>query len=221
MKVGDKRQAIVLSFVAIFAIVLLAKTTLGSLGGGSSNKPIPIRDSSAHTGTTTESVEPSSDTNSAPQPTPTTSNNNISAKEEQTQIKRDAFQKPNIPIQTKGFDPTPANPNVGTTETPPGTETSSPNTPIQGSIGFTNPQDKTGLPKATQVKKIINSIRFDGYVEAGSPMGIITYNKSSISVAAGDTFGDGFMVESVSSHKIIVRKNKDTKSISIGQEIHI
>ena len=221
MKLGDKRQALVLSFVAIFAIVLLAKTTLGSLGGGKGNQPIPIRDSSSHAGTQTEPVETSSDSNPVPQQTSGSPANSISTKEELTQVKRDAFQKPNIPIQTRGFDPPPMNPNVGTTEPPPGAETTTPTGPIQGSQGFTSPSDKSGLPRASQVKKVINSIRFDGYVEAGSPMGIITYNKNSFSVAAGDTFGDGFIVESVSSHKVIVRKNKETKSISIGQEIQI
>ncbi|MEI8283091.1 MAG: hypothetical protein WCG75_11850, partial [Armatimonadota bacterium] len=221
MKVGDKRQALVLGFVAIFAVVLLAKTTLGSLGGGSSNKPIPIRDASPHIGTESESIEPSPDTNSTPPQTAIAPTNNLPTKEDVTQIKRDAFQKPNIPIQTKGFDPPPMNPNVGTTENQSGPETSTQTGSIQGNIGFTDPQDKPGLPKAKQAIKSTTSIRFDGYVEAGSPMGIITYNKSSMSVATGDTFGDGFIVESVSSHKIIVRKNKDTKSISIGQEIHI
>jgi hypothetical protein len=221
MKVGDKRQALVLSFVAIFAIALLAKTTLGSLGGGRSNPPIPIRDSSSRPGTQTEPVETSTETSTAPQPTSSSTGGNSSSREELTQIKRDAFQKPNIPIQTKGFDPTPANPNVGSVEVQTGPETSSQTGPLQGSVGFSSQPDKTGLPKAKEVKKMVISIRFDGFVEAGSPMGIITYNKSSISVAAGDTFGDGFTVESVSSHKIIVRKNKVTKTISIGQEIQI
>jgi hypothetical protein len=97
---------------------------------------------------------------------------------------------------------------------------SNPETILPSASKGSNKENKS-IQQETKPKVVMTTIRFDGYVEAGSPMGIISCLGKSFSVSIGDPVGSGFEVESISSQRIKVRKGKVIKTILIGKETKI
>ena len=229
MKLGDKKQAIGLGIGAVFAVGMLAKTAFGTIGTQGLSHPIAIRDFSSPATRSNNSSEVNVDTSVSTKNPLTIPPSGPASKEDLTTVKRDAFEKPTMPTKTKGFDSErpqarvnhetytngkidPADPGVGAPD------------PIKGSLpnpdqGQRQPGGASSGPDVTQKPKDI--MRYDGYVEAGSPMGIITMNGHSTSVNVGEEVGFGFRVESISSKEITLRKGKKVKTILIGKETQI
>jgi hypothetical protein len=68
---------------------------------------------------------------------------------------------------------------------------------------------KPETPKEAVATLIKVKLRFDGFVDAGSPMAVVSIEGKSF---------NGYKVEAISDDKITVRKNKETKTIYIGRE---
>lgn len=93
-----------------------------------------------------------------------------------------------------------------------------------------NPQPDGGVPSGTGeigqknsekkkvTKKLGPVIRYSGFVEAGSPMGIITFAGSNETIQIGQTLPGGFKIEAITSDHIVIRYGKSTKTILIGKE---
>ena len=224
MRVGDKKQAIGLGLAALIAVGMLGKTAFGSFAASNSDQPLVVKE----VGTRSSPSGPSSDR--APVREATAEAAKIPAateKDNATVIKRDAFEKPSMPVRTKTFDEgtlknghrqegqiTPRNP---------GDESISP-TPLGGNHSQGAPDNPGGLPDPTKDKpapKREFMLRFDGFVEAGSPMAVLSLNGKSFSISVGDVIGNGYTVESISSQKVTIRKQKKTKTIFIGKETQL
>jgi len=78
-------------------------------------------------------------------------------------------------------------------------------------------EQKTVVPET--VKKDPVTMRFDGYVNAGNPMAILTFKGISYTVSVGEILPDGLKVVTISSEKITVSKGKSIKTILVGREI--
>jgi hypothetical protein len=228
MKVGDKKQAIGLGVVAVFAVGMLGKTALGTVGKTSVNQPLVVQDLG---GTSKSSTDPTPSAESPAPPTVAGSTNEHIQASNSTAIKREAFQKWDIPEKTKSFEP-----SVQASSTNP--ETSTPTNgyhprdprsseyeigggPIPGADPEKQEKINSNEKKETPKKEESPVARYEGYVDSGSPMGIVSVNGSSFSVSVGDSVGLGYTVESISSQKIRIRKGKISKTISIGKETKI
>ena len=228
MKLGDKKQAIGLGIGAVFAVGMFTKTALGTLGSNSSNHPIVIRDSGSplpksanFSDSSSENVVPTK-TTSVGQPT------NSASKVDLTTIRRDAFE---IPAKTSAFDSDKSKSRPSresshaTDQLPPLSPSYVPPDRLKGSQdggeSATNTTEPDKSAKAGPAPKPADTLRFDGFIEASSPTGVLSMNGQTTSVVVGDLVGQGFRVESISSQKITIRKRKIVMSIYIGQETHI
>ena len=227
MKLGDKKQAVGLGIGAIFAVGMFTKTALGTLGTNSSNHPIVIRDSGSplpksanFSDSSSEAVVP---TKSPSLDQPTT----LASKVDLTTIRRDAFE---VPTKTSSFngDKSRSRPNRESYHTGqlqpanPGDESpDSMKGVLPGAETSTNTAESDKSAKAGPAPKPADTLRFDGFIEAGSPTGVLSMNGQTTSVVVGDSVGQGFRVESISSQKITIRKRKIVMTIYIGQETHI
>jgi hypothetical protein len=234
MKVGDKKQAIGLGIGAIFALGMLGKTAFGTLAKGGGNQPLVIKDAGG------APVRPDSQAqdNHPPAPSPSSDNSSDQVQvDNSTQIKRDAFEKPFVPEKTKSFDQSKQPPKITgesysrTNENPTAEVTGvfDGNAGNSGSTSDSLPKGEIDPNRVEESKPRQNPIpkvelptgRYDGYVEAGSPMAVVTFKGKSFSVNVGDSLGLGYTVESISGHKIRIRKGKVVKTILIGQETKI
>lgn len=227
MKMGDQKQAIALGIVAVFAVGMLCKTALGAFGGNNANAQVVVKD----IGGTGERLPETKASESDERPLLTKEN-----APDQTQpanvttIKRDAFDRPKLPEGTKPFgslirpsvSPETSNP---TGELPPAPLTGTVN---GGGVDPSLPKPETKISgndsdakHLTAPKEVGVLTRFDGCVEAGSSMGIVSVNGESFSVAIGDLIGSGYKVEAISNQKITIRKGKVVKTIYIGKETRI
>lgn len=228
MKLGDKKQAVGLGVVAVFAVGMLGKTALGTLSKANVDQPVVVKDIGGQPnkggGTASESTTPD---HSA------TVNNTPSQIEQisSTTVKRDAFEKPDMPVKTKSFgQPTQSPSSNGETyrrtgEVPPASVDGGQPDALGGTLpGAENARSgdaKHSSKKDSSPKEEGPIVRFDGYVDSGSPMGIVSVDGNSFSVSDGDSIGMGYHVESISSQKIKIRKGKLVKIISIGKETKI
>lgn len=240
MKIGDQKQAMGLGLVAVIAIGFLAKTALGSFAGKTTNKPIEVKDlrggpapaekstsvtsSPGPTGTNPPVKTPSTPVTMGATPDPKQAiNSNLSV--------RDAFAK----FATRPSGPPKGLSNSGTPQTNWREEYSTTGSKIEGEVspanvnaGLEDPRNKeagAGKPKnevpPTLPKKDPIILRFDGYVNAGSPMAVLTYKGATYTVAVGDVLPDGLKVESITNEKIKLSKGKDIKTILVGRESEI
>ena len=223
MRVGDKKQAIGLGLAALIAVGMLGKTAFGSFAASNSDQPLVVKE----VGTRSAPSGPSSDR--APVREATAEAAKIPAateKDNATVIKRDAFEKPSMPARTKAF-------NEGTlikgrhqnTSISPDDPASESMTPLGGNLPNAGGANKQGegpdIKKDKPAPKPEFTLRFDGFVEAGSPMAVVSLNGKSFSISVGDVIGNGYTVESISSQKVTIRKQKKTKTILIGKETEL
>ena len=234
MRVGDHKKAAVLGVVAIIALGFVGKTALGAFSGHGSNQPLKV----INQGGPIQGSEPTT----APAPVDSTEKTPNSAPNQSSAmptnpglIVRDAFTKPESqkPVKTSQFETaqrskscetysesTPANPfDPGIAgNLPPGDSKPDPK-----SIPGTDDQSKGPKTEATkdiETKKSKPSVvvKFEGFVDAGSPMGIISIQGSSFSVRVGEVVDGGYKILSISNDKIKIQKGQFTKTISIGKE---
>jgi hypothetical protein len=230
MKLGDKKQAIGLGVVAVFAVGMLGKTALGTLSKANVDQPLVVKDVGGQSAKTDNTVTESGTPNQA------SATSNSASQIEQvsaTTVKRDAFEKPEMPLKTKSFGQAPSTSAANgesytrTGPIPPATVDNPQQEPLTGSLqGAENADAKATetkpSPKKAPTPELVGSkFRFDGYVNSGSPMGIVSVDGNSFSVSDGDSIGMGYRVESISSQKIKIRKGKLVKIISIGKETKI
>ena len=234
MKVGDKKQAIGLGIGAFIALGMLGKTAFGTLAKGGSNQPLVIKEAG---GAPVKADAQAQDLH-LPAPAPASGNSNDQIQvDNSTPIKRDAFEKPFVPEKTKSFETSKQPPKIT------GESYSKPdeNPPADVSVGADGTSNNSGsstnsLPKGdidpnkveeskakqNPLPKVeVPTARYDGYVEAGSPMAVITFKGKSFSVNVGDSLGLGYTIESISGQKIRIRKGKVVKTILMGQETKI
>ena len=228
MKLGDKKQAIGLGIGAVFAVGLLTKTAFGTIGNGSSNRPIVIRDIGSPLPKSARSSDSPSETPIPIKPSPGDQSANSANKGDLTTIKRDAFE---VPARTSAFDgdkprsrpnressrPTnqirPEDPGYDSSDRMTGS--------LPGAESTTKPEGNDKSPLSVPSQKPVYTLRFDGFIEAGGSTGVVSMNGKTSSVEVGDLVGQGFRVQFISSEKITIRKGKLVKTIFIGQETHI
>lgn len=233
MKLGDQKQAIALGVVALFAIGFLAKTAFGAFGGQGS-KPIVVQELR---GGPARSQPVASATNSPA--TPPTQNEPVKAPEKNAAPNlavRDAFAKfatqtdgkPKAamrPVPNQGFWPQES--QVSNSDR--GPETVPPANPMANAIGNDPPtgaetsvtgkdSPKGGSSQTSVEKKDPITVRFDGYVNAGTPMAVLTYKGASYTVTVGEVLSDGVKVLGFTSEKITLSKGKSVKTIFVGRE---
>jgi hypothetical protein len=235
MKVGDKKQAIALGIAALFALGMLGKTALGSLSKGGGNQPLVVKEVGGPAGKPDSSSQDQHPP--ASEPASRSSGDQVQV-DNSTPIKRDAFNKPFVPEKTKPFEQANQPPKIGG-ESYSKTDENEPAT-VGGVVDGTASDPGTGMdpplpkgeidpnkvgeskPKQSPLPKVeVPSARYDGFVEAGSPMAVISFKGKHFSVNVGDSLGLGYTVESISGQKIRIRKGKVVKTILIGQETKI
>ena len=230
MKVGDKKQAMILGTIAVLSVGMLGKTALGSFASPNSNQQIPVHDLGGSPASD-RVVIPQAEGASPEQPARSAPQNSVATKENTAVIMRDAFAKPSEPEKPK---PKPQVIKPRFTNSNPETQRDSV-TPLAPTGDFNIGPDDTqkalpgakpvesSTPKGEAGKDTVKpkpgiTVRFDGYVDAGSPMGIISWGGRSLSVQVGETFGEGFRIESITNEHIKIRKAKSVKTILIGKE---
>lgn len=228
MKLGDKKQAIALGIVAVLALGMLGKTAFGALSTTGGSKRIAVKDVGEPTANTSPTIG-----ETAPQALPEKSGSETpdTPAVDLSTIKRDAFDVPDVPEKTKSFGDGQKAPNRGNesysetkkiTPWDPGTEqTERVGGTLPGSTSVEKPPEKSDNSKASKPEISFQTARYDGFVDAGSPMGIVSIDGNSLSVGVGNSLGNGYTVESISSQRITIRKGKVTKTILIGKETKI
>jgi len=234
MKVGDKKQAIGLGIGAFIALGMLGKTAFGTLAKGGSNQPLVIKEA----GGAPVRADAQAQDQHLPAPVPASGNSNDQIQvDNSTPIKRDAFEKPFVPEKTKSFETSKQPPKITgesysrTNENPTAEVTGVVDGADNNSGTNSDPLPKGEIdpnkvdeskPKQNPLPKVdFPTARYDGFVEAGSPMAVVTFKGKSFSVNVGDSLGLGYTVESISGQKIRIRKGKVVKTILIGQETKI
>lgn len=223
MRVGDKKQAIGLGLAALIAVGMLGKTAFGSFAASNSDQPMVVKEIGARSAPSNPSSDRIPDRQLNPEALKAQTR---VEKENSTVIKRDAFEKPSITVRTKAFDEgalikgrrsngqiSPKDPNAESMSPLGGT------LPIPG-VGD-KPVEGPDAKKDKPVPKPEFTLRFDGFVDAGSPMAVLSLNGKSFSTSVGDVIGTGYTVESISSQKITIRKQNKTKTILIGKETEL
>jgi hypothetical protein len=220
MIMGDKKQATILGVVAVVCVGMLGKTALGSFSGGASNQPMKVQVLGG------PGTAPRTDVNPSVVPatgaeTKSSARNTSSAP---TPIIRDAFSKPSIPIKTKPWTTTekghPSAPEsqTATPEGLGGKVVIEPEAHLPRGKAGTELPNQTSPARDNTSPKFGSKVRFDGYVEAGSPMGVISIDGKSHSVCVGDSVINGFTIRFLSNDRITIRKGKISKTILIGKE---
>ena len=228
MKVGDSRQAILLGAVAVAAIGFLIKTAVGSFMGKVSNAPMVVKDLRGGEAPKDATLTPSKD-ESPQQASPAPTSMIESHPTGGPYYIRDAFAK----IPPKGTAtgqsgaasnrkmPSPMDPREYTFDDGGDSKPSLPNaqSQTQGMVGSISEKSPGVEANAPQKESLM--VRFDGFVDAGSPMAILTYKGATYTVSKGDPVADGMVVEMIWSDKILLRKDKKTIRVLVGREVEI
>ena len=219
MKIGDTKKAMSLGVVAVFAVGILGKTALASFSSSGPDRPLPVRDLG---NPSKEVASPNAGSENASPPS-------LNLRPEHGQeppaaITRDAFSKPTVVEKPKRWDNGNSIRNSGSE-----TQSTIPPASVEFSGGIkgattstepdTGPPTTTNSRKITPPKKPMITIRFDGYVEAGSPMGVISIDGKTQSVHVGEEVGSGIKVGEITNEHIIVSKGKLIETILIGKEM--
>lgn len=227
MKVGDSRQAILLGVVAVAAIGFLIKTAVGSFMGKVSNAPMVVKDLRGGDAPKEAATSPSKDVSpqeSIPAPTQAIDSHPTSG----PYFIRDAFAKipPKEPAgtATNHVFTSPVDPREYTNDDVGDGKPTLPDAQPQaqgmaGSIGGSSPDSMSKTQEAPQKESL--TIRFDGFVDAGSPMAVLTYKGATYTVSPGDPVADGIVVEMIWSDKVLLRKDKKTIRVLVGKEVEI
>jgi hypothetical protein len=227
MKLGDKKQAIGLGVGAFIAIGMLAKTAFATFAKTGSDDRVVVRDIGGAP-TPINDTEKASD-RSQPITEPT---KNQQSEEYSKSIRRDAFEVPFVPAKTKPFESgmrRQAAINRETTQEtgsiPPASVDIGKNPDLSGTVpsgggarlGDQGP-DKT---KVAPKKSADIFIRYDGFVEAGSPMAVVSINGKSLSVEVGSSLSHEIEIDTITNKKITLHKGNLKKTIYIGKETKI
>lgn len=229
MKTGNPKQAIGLGVVALIAIGILGKTAFGAFGGENASRPLVVQElRGTETGLPAKSEpSPTVGTNVS---TSKTDANTSTEYQGPTYIVRDAFAKP--PMRTQSFPGTgredmlykgPNSPTFNNDTIPPvdpdfPVPTDPPVDTKVNKEGPKNESKKPEQPKENPVAQIKVKIRFDGFVDAGSPAAIVSIDGKNFNIGIGEILFNGYKVSEISNDKITVQKNKETKTIYIGRE---
>lgn len=248
MKIGDQKQAIALGVVAVGALGFLGKTAIGMFSG-SAPRPLVVKElrgsASADNPDPTDSkatTEPKTDEQtetktSEATPIEATANDATPKLEPAPKATatiqvplRDAFAK--FPTQAKKDSPPVSQPKPIHIPKETMTQTSStdeggdvmPKSPFTGDISgpgskLPNAQPSDGMQ--SPVKKEPIKLRFDGFIDAGKPMAVITFKDSTFNVAIGDFIDTDVVIKSITGQRIIVRVGPMLKTIFVGREIEL
>lgn len=229
MKTGNPKQAIGLGVVALIAIGILGKTAFGAFGGENASRPLVVQElRGPETGLPAKSApSPTVGTNVSTSKTDANTNTEYQGP---TYVVRDAFAKP--PMRTQSFPGTdrgdlqgkgPNFSQFNNEAIPPVDPDFLPHTdpPVDTKANKEGPKNDTKKPeqpKENPVAQIKVKIRFDGFVDAGSPTAIVSIDGKNFNIGIGEILLNGYKVSAISSDKITVQKNKETKTIYIGRE---
>ena len=221
MKLGDKKQATILGVVAVLCVGMLGKTALGSFSANGTAQSMTVQNLGGP-GSKANSVSGIAGANSTSTSTSHVNANLDSVKESPTTIVRDAFSKPNVPEKTKSWDLERPNKSAAESQVPTPERltdkvVSDQELPLPtGAIG--NTSNQTTINHESIKPKTGPTIRFDGYIEAGSPMGVISIDGKSLSIRVGDFVEKDLLIKFLSNDRITIRKGKTSKTILIGKE---
>lgn len=226
MKVGDKKQAVILGVVAVGALLFLGNTILTSFGSASTppqvdtaarapeNPPasavgkLPETEPSEAGSEPMDSGQPDriEKTPFAPPSTPAPKRATVSEKSSHTEQASGDGKLPKLPGDTG--ETVPVNPMDRSQDA------GALDDARRGPIDDSNPSAEPEKPKPITVK-------FEGYVDAGNPVAIIRIGESQYTADQGEGLPHGIRVIAITAEKLTLSVRGRLKSVWIGREVQL